>query len=89
MYKNAALALYYDELKNDPLRPKVFALQINIGEQQQEQNESVMAFEGALMAGILSEDKSANNYVGAYMYMGMNNGKAAFKHIMTREYLKY
>lgn len=86
---NAALSLYYAELKNDPIRPKVFDLQINLGKQQQEQNESVMAFEGALEAGILSNDEKAENYVGPYMYMGLNNGKPAFKHRMTREYLKY
>lgn len=86
---NAALSLYYTELKNDPIRPKVFDLQVNFGKQQQEQNESVMAFESALSKGILSNEKDAMNYVGDYMYMGMNNGKAAFKHRIIREYLKY
>lgn len=46
-------------------------------------------FKTAIAAGLLSEDKSAHNYVGNYIYMGTTNGKASFKHFETRRYLKY
>ena len=47
------------------------------------------AFERALNTGRLSHDETAENYVGAYMYMGQrNDGRGdAFKHSLTREYL--
>ena len=45
------------------------------------------AFELAIKQGRLSADKTAPNYAGRYMFMGPNNGRDAFKHIMTRECL--
>ena len=64
-------------------------LEVSISKQQEEQREPVEAFERAIAAGYLSNDPQAANFVGTYMYMGLNNGKAAFKHYNTREYLKY
>lgn len=56
--------------------------------QWREQLPAVQAFETAVRAGILSNDKDAKNYVGDYMYMGkMPDGSIAFKHIMDRGYV--
>lgn len=45
-------------------------------------------FEEALASGRLSHDPKAINYVGYYMFMGLNKeGKVLFKHCDTREYL--
>lgn len=49
---------------------------------------SQLAFEAAIASGRLSNDTSADNYAGKYMYMGTNaNDDDLFKHINTREYL--
>jgi hypothetical protein len=46
------------------------------------------AFFNALLSGRLSDDASADNYVGDYMYMGWDHdGEDAFKHVETRKYL--
>ena len=47
------------------------------------------AFEAAIQAGRLSNDETANNYAGHYMFMGVHGsgGEALFKHIITRQYL--
>tara|TARA_R100000963_G_C4535674_1_gene35096 strand:- start:238 stop:435 length:198 start_codon:yes stop_codon:yes gene_type:complete len=47
------------------------------------------AFEKALATGRLSRDENADNYVGAYMWMGPRaDGRGdAFKHSLTRQYL--
>lgn len=52
-------------------------------------NESQIAFDNAIKIGRLSLDKNAPNYVGFYMYMGVDDksGKDLFKHYDTREYL--
>lgn len=65
-------------------------VKISLENQQEEQRKSVEAFDNALAAGILSTEKGAKNYVHYYMYMGKGEGgKALFKHISTRAYLKY
>ena len=48
---------------------------------------SDLAFKEALESGRLSVDPEAKNFAGNYMYMGTTNGRHAFKHISTREYL--
>ena len=48
--------------------------------------DSKQAFEEALETGILSENKTAKNYVGNFMYMGTKAGTHQFKHIITRKY---
>ncbi len=48
--------------------------------------ESVNAFNLAVETGRLSLDRNDSNYAGNYMYMGLNQGKDAFKNIMTRAY---
>ena len=54
-----------------------------------EWKEPQKAFEDAIKEGRLSTDVTAKNYAGHYMYMGPGtNGKDAFKHINTRQYLK-
>jgi hypothetical protein len=60
---------------------------ILISEDGQQKNESQLAFEQAINEGRLSAYSASPNYCGKYMYMGLNNGRAAFKHIMTREYI--
>lgn len=49
-----------------------------------------IAFKSAIEDGILSDDESADNYAGNYMYMGVTRDDAhkdAFKHIVTRRYI--
>ena len=50
--------------------------------------EDCVKFNKAIEEGRLSKNPYNKNFVGFYMYMGMNNGKAQFKHIETREYIK-
>lgn len=50
--------------------------------------ESEKAFEKAINSGRLSNDKTAENYAGKYMYMGSHNGKDAFKNSVTRKYIE-
>lgn len=45
-------------------------------------------FEAMKANGFFSENKSAGNYIGNFMYMGVNDGFALFKHINFRSYLK-
>ena len=46
------------------------------------------AFQRAIDAGALSTDPDAADYVGEYMYMySPDDGRDAFKHIETREYI--
>lgn len=46
-------------------------------------------FKQAILEGRLSENPSDKHYAGNYMFMGLDlNGKPAFKHYSTREYLK-
>ncbi len=46
-------------------------------------------FDLAVASGRLSDDKSSPVYAGNFMFMGHgNDGRALFKHIDTREYLK-
>lgn len=45
------------------------------------------AFKEAIEAGRLSVNPQAENYAGDFMYMGTWDGKDAFKHRDTREYL--
>jgi hypothetical protein len=47
----------------------------------------LQAFETAIRSGRLSGIPTAENYVGNYMYMGEQAGRAMFKHIETRQYL--
>lgn len=49
-----------------------------------------VAFEQAINEGRLSRNPSADNFAGHYMYMGPTvDGKHdAFKHIITRQYIK-
>ena len=49
--------------------------------------ESEVAFYRALRSGRLSGIPTAENYVGNYMYMGQQDGRALFKHIDTRQYI--
>lgn len=45
------------------------------------------AFERATAAGILSADEDAENFAGAFMFMGALEEGDAFKHIGTRRYI--
>lgn len=45
------------------------------------------AFKCALLQGRLSRDKASPRYYAHYMYMGTYQGRAAFKHKDTREYI--
>jgi hypothetical protein len=49
--------------------------------------ESEVAFYRALRSGRLSGIPTAENYVGNYMFMGHQDGRALFKHIETRQYI--
>ena len=49
--------------------------------------EAEVAFYRAIRSGRLSGVPTAANYVGNYMYMGQQDGRALFKHIDTRAYL--
>jgi len=51
-------------------------------------NDPQQAFNKAIQEGRLSADAKASNYAGNYMYMGTQNGKDFFKHIMTRNYIQ-
>jgi len=45
------------------------------------------AFEAAIQLGLLSADQRAENFAGAFMYMGTDEERGhAFKHIDTRTY---
>jgi len=46
-----------------------------------------LAFERAIAAGVLSEDEDAENFAGAFMFMGALEEGDAFKHIGTRRYV--
>lgn len=46
------------------------------------------AFNEAIAAGRLTENKKDSNFAGNYMYMYTDKGKDAFKNIITRGYLK-
>ncbi len=52
--------------------------------------EAERAFDGAINDDRLSLDEEALNYVGHYMYMGVQvgTGKKLFKHRITRQYVK-
>lgn len=52
-----------------------------------EQNDSDAAFKEAIQQGRLSRNDEDAHYAGNYMYMFHAEGKAQFKHIMTRKYL--
>lgn len=60
-------------------------LALSLLKQQDEQRERVLAFERAIAAGLLSNDKDADNFAGNYMYMGTSEFSIMFMHIMTRE----
>lgn len=48
------------------------------------------AFNMALRAGFLSDNKDARNYAGNFMFMGItneNNPRVQFKHIALRSYV--
>lgn len=52
------------------------------------------AFRIAIENGLLSDNPSATNYAGLYMFMGVSNAgslneKLLFKNINTREYIKF
>jgi len=49
--------------------------------------EAEVAFYRAIRSGRLSGIPTDENYVGNYMYMGEQAGRAMFKHIDTRAYL--
>jgi hypothetical protein len=49
--------------------------------------EAEVAFYRAIRSGRLSGIPTDENYVGNYMYMGQQAGRAMFKHIETRQYL--
>jgi hypothetical protein len=48
--------------------------------------DSKQAFEEAIRQKILSENETATNYVGNFMYMGTKEGVHQFKNIVTRKY---
>lgn len=53
-----------------------------------ERNRARRAFDAAIESGRLSADPEAENFVGSFMYMGVNkDGKPLFKHTLTRKYL--
>lgn len=62
----------------------------DIQKQQDAQRESVEAFDKAIAAGVLSNDKERFTYAGNWMFIGQSwaaDKKYAFKHVNTREYL--
>ena len=46
-----------------------------------------IAFEEAIKEGRLSDNAADAHYAGYYMYMFQHEGRAQFKHIITRKYL--
>jgi len=62
---------------------------VNTKEYLEAQEETQRVFEDAIKNKILSENPQDDNYARNYMYMGAFKGKAAFKHIITRQYLQY
>lgn len=53
-------------------------------------DQSQAAFNRALRTGRLSATEGAPNYVGDYMFMGFDGqGRATFKHRMTRAYIAH
>lgn len=52
------------------------------------------AFEIAIAQGVLSANPDDGNYAGFYMFMGVENAhtdyeQLAFKHILTRKYIRF
>ena len=45
------------------------------------------AFDMAIAVGRMSDHPCHDLYAGNYMYMGVENGKTMFKHIVSREYI--
>lgn len=83
-----ALNHYYNSLAVNPVNDMITEIRERIRNQQDEQRESVLAFEAAITAGILSNDEAADNFAGRYMWMGEYMvDELRFKHIMTREYV--
>lgn len=50
-------------------------------------NDPRTAFEEAIQQGRLSRNEEDTHYAGNYMYMFHTEGKAQFKHLITRRYL--
>ena len=48
--------------------------------------DSKKAFEDAINAGILSDDETAVDFAGNFMYMHSRDGVNYFKNIITRKY---
>tara|TARA_R110000824_G_scaffold161741_2_gene337161 strand:- start:1831 stop:2007 length:177 start_codon:yes stop_codon:yes gene_type:complete len=48
---------------------------------------SDLAFDKAIESGRLSDDETADNYAGDYMFMGSAESVDLFKHRDTRQYL--
>lgn len=46
------------------------------------------SFEGMKNAGFFSEDKTAGNYIGNFMFMGYSDDFALFKHTKLSSYVK-
>lgn len=82
-----ALGFHRSNDKDDPRNIHINDTMVSLFKQQDEQSESVEAFDKAIAAGLLSNDSEVDNYAGMYMYMGVTDGKAGFKNRMTRTYL--
>lgn len=86
-----ALNHYYNSLAVNPVNDMITEIRERIRNQQAEQCESVQAFEAAIAAGLLSNDKGAVNYAGKFMYMGTQQKDSFtelfFKHSISRDKL--
>lgn len=50
------------------------------------------AFDAMIEDGLLTTNENDENFAGNYMFMGIdrtNENKLLFKHIITRQYLKF
>lgn len=54
-----------------------------------EKTDSELVFEKAISCGFFSLDKHAPNFAANYMFMGIREGEAHFKHINLRNYVKF
>lgn len=54
-----------------------------------EKTDSEIVFEKVVSCGFFSLDKNAPNYAANYMFMGIREGEAHFKHLNLRNYVKF
>lgn len=72
-----------NETTKDRLADDLSHCYVMISRQKVEQDNFALA----ISKGMLSDKQEAVNYAGNYMFMGYQDDHAAFKHVMTREYV--